>query len=202
MHLDNLLFLVIGTTFVLLRLLAQRVAKSGSDKRDDAKQWTAPTTQSGSGDSEEERVRRFLEALGQPATAKPPPKVTPRVLPRAPKSPAAAQPEEGREKFEQSRRALRKTVWTNPLPPLTTVPRPVIVDVPARATAKTAIPSSPVEQLAISTPLRVAPIPDAQGADSGDSLRELLRSPAQLRQAIVLREIFGPPRGLRMLESF
>lgn len=201
MHFDNLLFVVIGTAFVLLRLLAQRAAKASNEKRNEQQQPRAPITRSDNGDTDEERVRRLLEALGQPATAKPPAKVAPRVItPTAPKSSAAAPAEAGREKFEQSRRALRKT-WANPLPPLTTVPPTVAAEVPPRVTPEPRIRSSSLQKVASTTPLRVAPLADEITVQRADALSELLRSPAQLRQAIVLREIFGPPRALQMLES-
>lgn len=145
-----------------------------------------PVPRGGESQTEEERIRRFLEALGQPPGTKPPPKVAPK-------------------------RWVPPTVFS-PLPPLTTVPPP-LPDEPAPVTVSPPPPPLPmaeriftpavahetefevrdvamqtsIEPSAYSSPLESAP----------SSLRLRIASPQGLREAIILREIFGPPRSLQ-----
>jgi hypothetical protein len=55
-------------------------------------------------------------------------------------------------------------------------------------------PQTPAEAYAIATQPRIEPAPGEI------SITLLLRSPSGLRNAIILREIFGPPRSLQPLE--
>jgi hypothetical protein len=201
MHFDGLFFILLVGAAAVLRWLSQR----GDQKNNRTNEQTpgtaprnAPPVRSGAAGSEEERIRRFLEALGQPTSATPPRKVQ-----RRPVTVATAT-EETRDQAEKARRALRKPVWPNPLPPLTTAPPPppppfaappvivpkVMVTAPGQAPA-----SAPV------APIGAAKMGPTQ-ADSAIAFADLFRSTARLREAIVLREIFGPPRGLHAPESF
>jgi hypothetical protein len=145
-----------------------------------------PIPRSGESQSEEDRIRRFLEALGQPPGTKPPPKATPR-------------------------RWVPPTVFS-PLPPLTTAPPPLPPEL-APSPVSPAPPPLPIaerifkpalvqetdfevrdlamqsssEPSTYSRPLEVAP----------SSMRSKLASTQGLRDAIILREIFGPPRSLQ-----
>src|SRR3954471_14088872 len=97
MHLDNPIVIFIMIAVALFRWLAKR-----SDQGEDPKRPVTPNDTSRpvrEAKSEEERVRQFLEALGQP-TGSPPPQ---RVAPKRPHPP-------------------RPTVVRSPLPRLTTVP--------------------------------------------------------------------------------
>lgn len=141
-----------------------------------------PISRGGEAQSEEERVRKFLEALGQPPGTTPP-KVTPR------------------------RRAVPPTVFPR-LPPLKTVP-------PALPKTFVAPPPLPLE-IAPLSPANIS-APDFQVRDvarqtSSEPARETpnsaarfagrinLGTPQDLRTAIVLREIFGPPRSLQAFD--
>src|SRR6201999_3352976 len=62
-------------------------------------------------ESEEERVRRFLEALGVPSGSHPPPPVRPRTVTPRP-TPPSSQPK------------VRRS-WVQPLPPLVTTPEEI-----------------------------------------------------------------------------
>jgi hypothetical protein len=140
--------------------------------------------------SEEERVRRFLEALGAPPGTQPPPPVRPRpVVPRRVVTPAPR-----RERPSKVRRG-----WAQPLPPLTTaplepvldaVPPPVIVAPPLPVSAASPPPT-------VSSARRVA---TAQVVPR-TALGSLLRTRGSVRQAIILREVLGPPRGLQALDD-
>ncbi|HVF70428.1 MAG TPA: hypothetical protein VM940_02365 [Chthoniobacterales bacterium] len=152
---------------------------------------TAPIQRGGEANTEEERIRRFLEALGQPKGT-PPPKVAPRPRPARPQ------------------------VFPSPLPPLTTAPPPL----PKSVTA--ARPPPPPPPLPATEP-RFTPAtapgatfeieeiakPDASGpADetrrplpaAAGQLKARFGSIQNVRDAIVLREIFGPPRSLQSFD--
>lgn len=144
-------------------------------------------------ESEQERIRRFLEALGAPPGSAPPPPVGPRPAPqRRVVTPRAQTPPKV------------KRGWAQPLPPLVTIPEPV---------AGPAFPPPAPVSRPISPPIvTVAPPPapplvplvrpgvfPAASPRPPLSLGELLRSAGSARQAIVLREVLGPPRSLQPL---
>src|SRR6266568_7185473 len=93
MHFENLLFILLIAMAALLRLLA---TKAGNAKKEPQKVDQGPTITPKIGESirrarvesDEERIRKFLEALGQPTTAKPPPPIVPRTdIPLRPVAP-------------------------------------------------------------------------------------------------------------------
>jgi hypothetical protein len=136
--------------------------------------------------TEEDRIRRFLEALGQPPGTTPPPKVAPK-------------------------RRVEPTLFPT-LPPLTTVPPPLP---PAPVPVYQAPPPPPLPMPErIFTPAVVQEtdfeVRDVVMQSSSEpsaysrpmeaersSLRAKLASPQGLRDAIILREIFGPPRSMQ-----
>ena len=138
--------------------------------------------------TEEDRIRRFLEALGQPPGTAPPPKVAPK-------------------------RWVPPTVFS-PLPPLTTAPPPLPPEPPpAPAEYVPAPPPLPMAErifkpaIAQETDFEVRevvmqssiePSPYSRPTETAtSSMRSKLASPQGLREAIILREIFGPPRSLQ-----
>ncbi|MEY2558991.1 MAG: hypothetical protein QOE34_2416 [Verrucomicrobiota bacterium] len=182
--LDHPWIILIAVAVGLLRWLSQKKDAS-KDESTKPEAEPPPIPRGGETQTEEERVRRFLDALGQPAGSKPPP----RVAPKRPTQPR-----------------LFPT-----LPPLTTVPPPP----PAPAVA--APPPLPIQRR-IFTP---APVLDP-GFEVHDIAQASRNSPAGgpptvtvleqqsvisglgsmqgLRNAIILREIFGPPRSLQPLD--
>jgi hypothetical protein len=175
MHIDKIFFFfVVGA--LLLKWLFQRF-------QTDAPAWDSPDELETRPPAltEEERTRRFLEALGQPTTAKPPPKISRRSAPIAPR------------KISRLPRRL-----VNPLPVLTTAPPNEAVaptGAPVYQTAEAILPS-PTRALAIERPFAIEASESATPALQ-NSLGKRLASSASLRDAIVLREIFGPPRSLQ-----
>jgi hypothetical protein len=179
---DHPIILIIVVAAALLRWLSQ---KSDAAKPDPERPTVPdqPIPRGGETQTEEERIRRFLEALGQPAGSRPPPKVAPK-----------------RE--------------TNPhmfptLPPLTTTPPPLP---PSPAPAMPEPPPLPIQRVFTPAPVQEAGFevrdlgaqtssPEARRATAEQrSLLLKLRSNQDLRNAIVLREIFGPPRSLQPLD--
>src|SRR6266404_2324694 len=75
--LDHPIILIIVVVAALLRWLSQ---KSQAGKPDPERPTISgqPIPRGGETQTEEERIRRFLEALGQPAGSTPPPKVAPK----------------------------------------------------------------------------------------------------------------------------
>src|SRR5213595_3654745 len=80
-HLENLLFLLLLVVAGLFQLLA-RAARKGSTG--ETKPTPKPAPRMGKPiprapiESDEERIRKFLEALGQPSASRPPPPVVAR----------------------------------------------------------------------------------------------------------------------------
>ena len=185
--LDHPIILIIIVVAALLRWLSQ---KSDATKQDPERPIVPdqPIPRGGETQTEEERIRRFLEALGQPAGSTPPPKVAPR-------------------------REVRPRVFPA-LPPLTTAP-PLL---PAAPSPMAQAPPPPPVTQRIFTPAIVkeasfevrdlgAPAlsdPSAglsRAATEQQGLMARLGSREGLRSAIILREIFGPPRSLQPLET-
>jgi len=170
-HLDNLLFLLFIAIAIFFQILTKAATKGRRRPGDTRRRSTSPSQvprplPREPDETDEERVRKFLEALGQPTTSKPPEPIKPRptyqrptVLPHVP-PPLQA-----------------------PLPPLTTRP-------PESAPAT----KSAAEAYAIATQ------PIAKSVETKIDLATLLRSTSGLRDAIILREIFGPPRSLQPLD--
>jgi hypothetical protein len=155
--------------------------------------------------AETERIRKFLEALGQPASATPPPKVAPRTAPAVRKQIPPVPP------------LVAGNVRPNvPVPPPPRVPTmrppprsvspPVVASRAATAARSTAadegaafsVRDVQMSDAAYEERRGVAP---ANAPVEGSTLRQLLRSRDGLRHAVILREVFGPPRSLQALDE-
>jgi len=206
-HFENLLFLLFVAGAFLFQLLTRAASKTGKNADESQRRSTStpPPIPRAPAESDEERIRKFLEALGQPTTSKPPPPVMPRpayqepvVLPHVPP-------------------------FASPLPPLTTRPPdlPREIKLPGQITAtrrkktfrpRVAEPSEfevhegpmPTEPPPIiKTPAEayaIATQPISKPDQTETNIAALLRSTSGLRNAIILREVFGPPRSLQPLD--
>src|SRR6266496_2366919 len=90
-HLDNLLFLLLVAVAVLFQFLAKTAGKT---RKDQTKQTSTPIPRTSTPmrraptESDEDRIRKLLEALGQPPSSRPPPPVVPRTdIPPRPLAP-------------------------------------------------------------------------------------------------------------------
>src|SRR3954463_8221151 len=114
---ENIFFLVLVAMVGLLRLImhaAEKKRNSDATKQSAAPATNAPPSRAPS-QTEEERIRKFFEALGVPTSAAPPPKVQPRQI--SPKTPRAKRPILPVDPFPQPRTLLPPLVPTPPLVP-------------------------------------------------------------------------------------
>ncbi|MEO5717557.1 MAG: hypothetical protein ABIR29_03180 [Chthoniobacterales bacterium] len=189
---DTLIFFGLAALALIFKWLTSKAEKSQAENEthesDSASPRVAPPLRPPP-QSEEERVRRFLEALGMPQGTPPPPPVRPR---QVVVTPAAAPPQ--RPKVKRSP--------VQPLPPLVTTPQDFSPPpIPSVVTVAPVLPEIeiplPRPRLFLPVPRKAAPIPSVPAT----SLGAMLRSRGSARQAIVLREVLGPPRGLQPLDS-
>jgi hypothetical protein len=208
-NLENLLFLVFIAVAFFFQLLskASKAAKRPGQRKPGPTppRPRVPPVPRAPVETDEERIRKFLEALGQPPTAKPPPPVTQRPT--------------------YQRRVVFPHVepGKSPLPPLTThppdlppevkPPSPPPIPVPAVPKVVEAVafevqkpsgmiteppavaqPAAAPEAYAVATP------PSSIAVQTRTDLVRLLGSASGLREAIILREIFGPPRSMEPLD--
>jgi hypothetical protein len=208
-HFENLLFLLFVAGAFLFQLLTRAASKTRknadeSQRKPTSRPQTPPPIPGGQAETDEERIRKFLEALGQPTTSKPQPPVTSRPTYQKP----IVLPHVG--------------PFASPLPPLTTRPPdlPRKIGLPGQltpthkaktSTSKIAEPSTfegyegpPSESLpTIKTPAEayaIATQPVLTPGQSKTDIAVLLTSTSGLRKAIILREVFGPPRSLQPLD--
>jgi hypothetical protein len=210
---DNWLFLILIAAAALFRLLAKAAsATKTSEPRERSSPPPANTSeQRQQPSSDEEQIRKFLEALGQPRSANVPPPVRPRTdVPARPVAPVRPPPSmvpvsdlrklwpaagRGADRGEQGGEPSsipRPFQPKSPSPAKSPGVPEYEVDAPSLAPdiAGTTQPALPVTAAAQAAP----------GSASADVMQSL-RNPRSLRQAIILREIFGAPRGLQPLED-
>jgi hypothetical protein len=194
MPIENLLFILLIGIAVLFRVLASKIgeAKKRSEHPDQGPTTSPPPVgpiRRAAVESDEERIRRFLEALGQPTGTRPPPPVTPRTdIPPRPLAPV--QPPPGpipsvRNVLTRRKRQIVETAKPPPLPIFEPRESP-----PARAELPPPI-EPPLEAYAIDAESKT------KAARAGMDIAALLYSPTGQRNAIILREIFGRPRSLQ-----
>jgi hypothetical protein len=211
---DNLLFLLLIAVAVLFRLLSKAISKAGKSDSNETpslpRLQTLRPIQRAPRESDADRIRKFLEALGQPPTSTPPPPVLPRTdVPPRPLAPVKPPPVLTapwglpREDRENSDVNQRKKAPEQPSRSQPIVPPPV--PAPARTSFEVheELPAE-LQQLPImKTPVEVyatAARPTVKTADFKTDIATLLTSKSNLREAILLREIFGPPRGLQVFD--
>ena len=189
-HFENLLFLLLLAVAFLFQLLTKAASKASRDQTKRASTSTRgmpPPSPHAPTESDAERIRKFLEALGQPPTSRPPPPVVPRTdIPLRPVAPVRPSP------IPTLRNILtRKTrqVFETPKTPRAASSFEIHEAPPPLAPTDSI--KSPVEAYAMAT------APKAKVTGSGADIATLLHSTAGLRNAIIVREIFGPPRSLQ-----
>src|SRR2546421_12832707 len=178
--LDHPGVLLIIAAVALLRWLIQK-GKGEAQNTETPPTPSQPITRGGESQTEEERIRKFLEALGQPPGSKPPKvsprrrQVEPRIFPRLPPLTTAPPP--------MPKAPERRTPTPPPLP----------IELSARRAAT--VPDFEVREVARQTSSE--PLPETRRVGAA---RIKLGTPQDLRNAIILREIFGPPRSLQTVD--
>jgi len=208
-HLENLLFLLLLVVAGLFQLLGRMARKGGTGE---TKPTTKPAPQMVKPiprapiESDEERIRKFLEALGQPSASRPPPPVAqrppyrkPLVLPRVPPLGSPLPPLVTRPPDMPREIQIPPSVALPPAQPKQT--RPPLGEV-IFAVHETGAPPEPIPGLTRATVLEDRTQPQIAASARNIDVATLLRSPMGLRGAVIVREILGPPRGLRMQMDF
>lgn len=194
---ENLFFIALVAVVGLIRWFVQAAEnKKNAEAAKRAQPSPSAPLPRAPAETEEERIRRFMEALGVPKGAVPPRRVTPRtprkILPVDPFP------------IPQARGLLAPVA---PAPKAADAPAPLPLPTPqtsmqARSVSKSAPPSAyavdeqphRVVEVSRSATQRGA-VPTAPAISTGIAAR--LAAPEGLRDAIVLREIFGPPRSMQ-----
>jgi hypothetical protein len=208
-HLDNLIFLLLVAVAVLFQWLAKTAGKTGKNQTKRTSPTPIPRTPSptprAATDSDEARIRKLLEALGQPPSSKPPPPIAPRAdvphRPLTPVRPPTVYPSSPWQWIPEQQRK-REAIPKKSASPQTTTSEEKIV--PRRIT------NAPVFEvhkgpspIAPSPPITLAGV--TQTIVKTDELRTdiatLLASTSGLRNAIIFREMLGPPRGVRTTDD-
>jgi len=215
MHFDqNVIFIIIAAIIGISRLIARISEKSKKQQQGRPPQppgipgprpeYTQPIQRS-QPKTDAERIREFLEALGQPTGTAPPPKVQPRTQipqrPLAPVQPPASMRPFGKPEFGTWKEKVKEIVVTKPPAKRVFVPSvpPAVPDEAnepgawiAQEEAQVSVAQKKEVTSRVSAPLTLSPSVETQW-------KQILRSPDSLRTAVILREIFGPPRGLQQL---
>ncbi len=219
---ENIFFLVLVAVVGLIRWImvaAENKKNTEAAKRAVDRQPNAPVERAPA-QSEEERIRKFMEALGVPTTTAPPGKTPPReVVPKTPRPPRRqilpVDP------FPAPRAGA-------PLAPATTTSPPFVVppvELPAPRTVETTVATAPTTvrvererrtapdfevgnvEWRIDDPLQLRSMETVGTLGSADLVApeitwaQRLATPEGLRDAVILREIFGPPRSMQPLEQ-
>jgi hypothetical protein len=213
--LDNLLFFLLIAVAALFQLLSKTISKAKKSDSNETSSLPRPQTprpiQRAPRESDADRIRKFLEALGQPPSSTPPSPVLPRTnipaRPLAPVQPPPALPRVWRlprqraEKPDVSQREITPIEQSGGLQQIL----PPVVPASAAPTfeVQAAFPVGPQQPS-----LKTAVESDAAGSEivakragSKTDVVILLASKSSLRQAILIREILGPPRGLQTLDA-
>jgi hypothetical protein len=214
--LDNLLFLLLIAGAALFQLLSKAISKAGKSDSNETSSSPSPQTprpiQRAPRESDADRIRKFLEALGQPPSSTPPSPVVPRtdIPPRrlAPVQPPPVIPGTWRSPRERAEKPDvsqgESATLGQPGRLQQTVPPPIPPSVAPAFEVHEALPVELQQSPIIKTPVEsdaTASQVVAKRAGSKRDIATLLGSKSSLREAILIREILGPPRGLQALDA-
>jgi hypothetical protein len=212
--LDNLLFFLLIAVAALFQLLSKALTKSKKEPDETPRSPTPkipPPIRRLPTESDADRIRKFLEALGQPPSSTPPAPVLPRtdIPPRrlAPVQPPPVipgtwrLPREPRRTRDVTQRQSRSPEQPSRLPEVVSPPLPAPVT--PGFEVHVSLPLEPPQPPSIKAPAETVAAntrPLAKEAGFKSDIATLLASKSGLRDAILLREILGPPRGLQAFD--
>ena len=207
-NLDNLLFLLLVIVAGLFQFLAKVLAKKGKDQIEPASPTQTPASSRRAPSNSGDQIRKLLEALGQPPSSTPPPPVAPRTnIPPHPLSPVQPPPSPLSQFRREKRRKREATTEETPPPrPIVKetqkIPVPKITAAPVFEVQKGPLPiaASPTSKMRAQPYAAQAPRV-ATADERRANIAVLLASSSGLRDAVILREILGPPRGLRVMDA-
>ena len=213
--LDNLLFFLLIAAAALFQLLSKTISKAKKSDSNETSSSPRPQTprpiQRAPRESDADRIRKFLEALGQPPSSTPPSPILPRTnippRPLAPVQPPPALPRVWRlprERAEKPDVSQTESARLEPSGGLQQIVTPV-VPAPTAATfeIQAAFPvglQQPSVKKAVESDAAGSEVV-AKRAGSKRNIATLLASKSSLREAILIREILGPPRGLQAMDA-
>ena len=210
MHFDNLIFILLIAVAALFRLLASKAGnarKSEPPERSTSAPHTSNPVVRPPTDTDEERIRRFLEALGQPTSSKPPAPVAPRTdLPPRPLAPVQPPLAHLPIPTRLPRRAIAPIPTKQKIgdpPPIYSGTRKLPLQPAAESVFEVQRRPAPAEPLPVLAPATADAIvnqPETVAPGERIDIVALVNAPSGLRNAIILREIFGPPRSLQPLD--
>ena len=216
--LDNLLFFLLIAVAALFQLLSKTISKTKKSDSNETSSSPEPQTpqtprpiQRAPRESDADRIRKFLEALGQPPSSTPPSPVLPRTnippRPLAPVQPPPALSRVWRLPRQRGEKSDLSQTENAPLQQAGGLQQIVPPVVPGSAAAtfevQAAFPVEPQQPSIIKTVVEsdaTASRIVAKRAGSKRDLATLLGSKSNLREAILIREILGPPRGLQAMD--
>ena len=209
---EQILFLILVAVVGGIRWIVQ-AAENRKNAEAEKRTGTSPPpnapVQRAPAMSEEERVRRFMEALGVPTSTSPAPTVQPRPATPTAEPPKRQLPIDPFPRGSFERKPLPEPVFAPPprltqeTPPPLPPPTPTALPLPRRIPARVeAAEFFEVQDLDRAT---VVDVPSAatkplEGTNMSIPLAGRVASSEGLRDAIILREVFGPPRSMQPLD--
>ena len=211
MHFDQNIILIVIAAIVGISRLVSRISKESKNQQQKRPpqlprasghprpEYTQPVPRT-QPKTDADRIREFLEALGQPAGTTPPPKIQPRtqVQPRplAPVQPPPSMRPFRKPEFRTWKEQLKEIVApAKPAP--SELKRVVVPSIPEENEPGSWIAQEQAQTAPAPTKM-AAPTDQPVARATAEALwKQILRSPDSLRTAVILREIFGPPRGLQ-----
>jgi hypothetical protein len=213
--LDNVLFLLLIAVAALFQLLSKAVSKAGKSDSNETSSAPRPQTprpiQRASRESDADRIRKFLEALGQPPSSTPPQPVLPRSdIPPRPVAPVQPPPvltrvwrlprekQQKRDITQEEGYPSEQRSFQQIIPPPMPTPAATAFEV------HEALPIDVQQPPIITMPLKASATASqtvGERTDFKTEIATLLASKSSLREVILLREILGTPRGLQAMDA-